>query len=111
MWDHLLIGGHAATLTPGQTPYAGATEPDQLVIAEGRILALADDGQQAEKFVRVHSLETGLPQTLPLADIGNAVERRLDTGCVRSAETSEGRIAAPRRRVVALRTHLRWWCC
>jgi outer membrane protein assembly factor BamB len=49
--------------------YAGATKPGQLVIAEGRILALADSaiGQPGlppnEKYVRVHSLETGQPLT------------------------------------------------
>lgn len=36
-------------------PYMGATQEDQLLISEGRILALSDGGQ----FVRVHSLETG----------------------------------------------------
>jgi hypothetical protein len=49
-------------------PYTGAARPDQLVIAEGRILALADGGPQAgmaaDKYVRLHSLETGL--ALPL---------------------------------------------
>jgi hypothetical protein len=39
-----------------------ATQPDQLLIAEGRILALADDG--SGKYVRVHSLETGQPVPL-----------------------------------------------
>ena len=51
-----------------QPPYTGATRPDQLVIAEGRILALADGGPQIgvapDKYVRLHSLETG--QALPL---------------------------------------------
>jgi hypothetical protein len=51
-----------------QPPYTGATRPDQLVIAEGRILALADGGPQIgvtpDKYVRLHSLETGL--ALPL---------------------------------------------
>ena len=51
-----------------QPPYTGATRPDQLVIAEGRILALADAGPNIgvspDKYVRLHSLETGMP--LPL---------------------------------------------
>jgi hypothetical protein len=51
-----------------QPPYTGATRPDQLVIAEGRILALADGGPQIgvtpDKYVRLHSLETG--HALPL---------------------------------------------
>jgi hypothetical protein len=53
---------------PQQPPYTGATRPDQLIIAEGRILALADGGPQIgvtpDKYVRLHSLETGL--ALPL---------------------------------------------
>ena len=36
MWDHLLIGGHAATMTPGQTPY-GAVRDAALAIEGGRI--------------------------------------------------------------------------
>ena len=36
MWDHLLIGGHAATLTPCQTPY-GAVRDAALAIQDGRI--------------------------------------------------------------------------
>ena len=36
MWDHLLIGGHAATLRPGQTPY-GAVRDAALAIQDGRI--------------------------------------------------------------------------
>ena len=65
------------TAQPGQMPFLGATAPDQIVIAEGRILALADDGN--EKFVRVHSLETGQPQTVT-TEAGQAVERRLGAG-------------------------------
>ncbi|HET6251407.1 MAG TPA: PQQ-binding-like beta-propeller repeat protein [Tepidisphaeraceae bacterium] len=42
--------------------FKNATQPDQLLIAEGRILALADDG--SIKYVRVHSLETGQPVPL-----------------------------------------------
>jgi hypothetical protein len=43
-------------------PFAGCTQPDQLLITEGLILALSDNGQ----FVRVHSLETGLTRSQPL---------------------------------------------
>ncbi|HWE92613.1 MAG TPA: PQQ-binding-like beta-propeller repeat protein [Tepidisphaeraceae bacterium] len=46
----------------GLPPFGGATQPDQLLISEGRILALADNG--SEKYVRVHSLETGQPVPL-----------------------------------------------
>ncbi len=47
-------------------PRLGAqTQPDQLVIAEGRILALANNG--TDNYVRVHSLETGNPIPLKIA--------------------------------------------
>ncbi|MDB5289757.1 MAG: outer rane biosis protein BamB [Phycisphaerales bacterium] len=46
----------------GLPPFGNATQPDQLLISEGRILALADNG--SEKYVRVHSLETGQPVPL-----------------------------------------------
>ena len=65
-----------------------ASGPDQLVIAEGRILALADDGAQnggqggTPKSVRVYSLETGNPVPLRFASPqGNAeVDRVLSAG-------------------------------
>ena len=41
-----------------------ATLPDQLLIAEGRILALADDEARSVRYVRIHSLETGQPVRL-----------------------------------------------
>ncbi|HWE04983.1 MAG TPA: PQQ-binding-like beta-propeller repeat protein [Tepidisphaeraceae bacterium] len=46
-----------------------STLPDQLLISEGRILALADDQQQSVqqqsvRYVRIHSLETGQPVPL-----------------------------------------------
>ena len=51
-----------------QPPFTGAVRPEQLVVSEGRILALADGGPQIglspDKYVRLHSLETGL--ALPL---------------------------------------------
>ena len=54
---------------PNVNLYAGATQPGQLLISEGRILALADSGgmqnvQANIKYVRVHSLETGQPVQL-----------------------------------------------
>lgn len=64
----------------GTPPYVGATEPDQLLIADGRILALSDNG--SEKYVSLYSLETGLPIPLkfrsPLGD--KEVDRRLTAG-------------------------------
>jgi hypothetical protein len=47
---------------PGISLFEKANLPDQLLIAEGRILAFADDG--TIKYVRVHSLETGQPVPL-----------------------------------------------
>jgi PQQ-like domain len=52
-----------------QAVFAGASQPGQLLISEGRILAVADNYgvgvlQVQEKYVRVHSLETGQSLTL-----------------------------------------------
>jgi outer membrane protein assembly factor BamB len=48
---------------PNTSPFRAGDDapsrPDQLLIAEGRILALADDG--GHRVVRIHSLETGQP--------------------------------------------------
>jgi outer membrane protein assembly factor BamB len=58
--DREVIAGNGTT--PFRVGDDAASAPDQLVIAEGRILALADEG--ARKIVRVHSLETGNPVPL-----------------------------------------------
>ncbi|HXE53014.1 MAG TPA: PQQ-binding-like beta-propeller repeat protein, partial [Tepidisphaeraceae bacterium] len=69
--------------TPGQATFFGLTDPDQLLISEGRIVALTDTGNMpdrgGEKYVRLYSLETGNPLML---DIGNGqqVERALSAG-------------------------------
>jgi outer membrane protein assembly factor BamB len=69
-----------------QPPYTGATRPDQLVIAEGRVLALADAGPQIgvtpDKYVRLHSLETGLalPLKFKTGKGDEEVDRVLTTG-------------------------------
>lgn len=47
----------------GPPPFVGATQPDQLQISEGRILALADSG--GGKFINLYSLETGYSLKLP----------------------------------------------
>jgi hypothetical protein len=71
---------------PQQLLYTGATRPDQLVIAEGRILALADGGPQIgvtpDKYVRMHSLETGLalPLRFKTGKGDEEVDRVLTTG-------------------------------
>ena len=41
-----------------------STQPDQLLISEGRILALAADEGRQVWYVRIHSLETGQPVRL-----------------------------------------------
>jgi outer membrane protein assembly factor BamB/tetratricopeptide (TPR) repeat protein len=73
---------------PGQVqgvpPFLNATAPDQLIIAEGRILALAETGSpqtgSLKKFVRVHSLETGQPIMLRVPEDGGMVDLQLQTG-------------------------------
>jgi outer membrane protein assembly factor BamB/tetratricopeptide (TPR) repeat protein len=52
-------------ISPFRVADGAASGPDQLVIAEGRILALADEG--GRRVVRVHSLETGNPIPLRFA--------------------------------------------
>ena len=55
----------------GQASFLNLTAPNQLVICEGRILALTDsgDGNHAgEKFVRIFSLETGEPVVLQFGE-------------------------------------------
>lgn len=79
----------------GQPIYVGATQADQLVIAEGRILALADNAPGAGalppgvavvpnfKWVRIHSLETGQPLTLRYTGADGShkeIDRILTTG-------------------------------
>jgi outer membrane protein assembly factor BamB len=65
----------------GTLPFLNAVAPDQLVIAEGRILALAETGNNNlganKKFVRVHSLETGAPLTLRVPQDGQMVDVQL----------------------------------
>jgi outer membrane protein assembly factor BamB/tetratricopeptide (TPR) repeat protein len=67
--------------TSGAPPYVGAMEADQLVIADGRILALSDNG--SEKYINLYSLETGQPITLRYRNPqgGNQeIDRRLTAG-------------------------------
>lgn len=54
--------------------YAGAAQPDQLLITEGRILAVTHNG----KFVSIHSLETGKLLDYQNED-GRRAEARLST--------------------------------
>jgi len=57
-------------------PFAAATEPGHLMISEGRILAMSENG----KFVRLHSTEDGKP--LRLRTSGREVDARLGTGAL-----------------------------
>jgi outer membrane protein assembly factor BamB len=86
--DREIIG--AASLPLFKNGDGAASGPDQLVIAEGRILALADDAAQSgapqgggtPKSVRVYSLETGNPVPLRFeSPQGNTeVDRVLSAG-------------------------------
>lgn len=68
---------------PGLPLYAGATQPGQLVVSEGRILAVADSGSTQglppnEKYVRIHSLETGQPLQLQYEVAADGTKRKID---------------------------------
>ncbi len=54
-------------------PYNGGTGEDQLLVGEGRILSLSDNGQ----FIRVNLLENGQPLAKPLATGANDWKTRL----------------------------------
>lgn len=79
-WDQR---GIERVTTQPQWTFNALTAPDQLVIAEGRILALTDssgDGARpGEKFVRLYSLETGEPITLSFNQ-GQQVDKALSVG-------------------------------
>jgi hypothetical protein len=84
--DRDVTGGGLPGQAAGVPPFLNATGPDQLVIAEGRILALADTGSgvpagQPKKYVRLYSLETGQPITLriPQQDGAGMVDVQLNT--------------------------------
>jgi len=67
---------------PGQASFLNLNRPDQLVISEGRILAVSDSGnvdRAGEKYIRLYSLETGEPIMLNFAG-GQQVERALSIG-------------------------------
>ena len=67
---------------PGQGNFLNLNKPDQLVISEGRVLALSDSGnvdRGGEKYIRLYSLETGEPIMLNFAG-GPQVERALSIG-------------------------------
>jgi len=82
-----------------QGTFYGMTQPDQLAISEGRVIALTDTGgPQGQKFVRLYSLETGEPVTLKYAD-GQQMERALSANST-SAEVAL-RVVGPRLYVIA----------
>jgi hypothetical protein len=70
-------GGVVPSDSTNPMPFRNASGPDQLIISEGRILALADmgsgqlndhNGFGGTKYVRLHSLETGQAITLKVSD-------------------------------------------
>jgi tetratricopeptide (TPR) repeat protein len=79
-WDSPERDAPAGGMVPSDAvnpmPFRNASGPDQLIISEGRILALADMGSAqvndrglgGMKYVRVHSLETGQAITLKVSD-------------------------------------------
>ena len=97
-WDQRAI---EKTLPAGQASFMGLSGADQLIISEGRALAVSDsgDGQRAgEKFVRPYSIETGEPVMLNFSD-GQQMEKALSIG-TKSADVSL-RMVGPRLYVVA----------
>lgn len=97
-WDQRAI---EKVLPAGQASFMGLTGPDQLIISEGRALAVSDsgDGQRAgEKFVRPYSIETGEPVMLNFSD-GQQMEKALSIG-TKSADVSL-RMVGPRLYAVA----------
>ena len=105
--DRDVTGGGLPGQAPGVLPYPNATGPDQLLIAEGRILALAESGNGQtgtnKKYVRVHSLETGQPITLRIPQEGGGmVDLQLDAG-TESWEVKL-RVIGPRLYVINPRT-------
>ena len=90
-----------AVAPPGQASFLGLNKPDQLVICEGRILAVSDSGNAdhaGEKYIRLYSLETGQPIMLNFAG-GQQVERALSIGS-KSADVAL-RVVGPRVYAVA----------
>jgi len=61
---------------PGRRVYDGAVLPDHLLIQDGRVIVLSDEGQ----FVRMHSLQTGRLIRYPIGEGGREVEALLATG-------------------------------
>jgi outer membrane protein assembly factor BamB len=68
----------------GVQPFINATGPDQLLIAEGRILALAEVSNvpvgNNVKAVRLHSLETGQPISLRVPQEDGTIDLQLGVG-------------------------------
>lgn len=86
---------------PGQGNFLNLNKPDQLVISEGRILAVSDSGnvdRGGEKYIRLYSLETGETIMLNFAG-GPQIERALSVGTKLSDVTL--RVIGPRVYAVA----------
>lgn len=79
-WDQRAI---EKVVTPAQgASFFGLIARDQLIISEGRALAVTDSGEgvrPGEKFVRLYSIETGEPVMLSFSD-GSQLEKALSIG-------------------------------
>jgi outer membrane protein assembly factor BamB len=97
-WDQRAI---EKLLPAGQASFSGMIGADQLIISEGRALAVADSGDGAragEKFVRPYSIETGEPVMLNFSD-GQQLEKAMSVGS-KSPDISL-RMVGPRLYIVA----------
>ena len=86
---------------PSQGTFNGMTGPDQLLISEGRVVALTDSGSvgaSGEKYARIYSIETGEPIMLNFGQ-GQQVERALSAGS--KARDVSLRMIGPRLYLVA----------
>lgn len=64
--------------TPGRRIFQNAIHPDQLKIADGRVLIVSNEGTD-KPFVRLHSLETGRPIRYAQGPGGQEIDAPLQT--------------------------------
>lgn len=89
------------SLPQGQASFLGLIGQNQLIISEGRVLAVSDSGEgmrPGEKFVRPYSIETGEPVMLNYSD-GQQLEKALSIG-TKSADVTL-RMVGPRLYAIA----------
>ena len=78
--DDVVTHDHAVRGRGGAPPFLFSTAPDQLVVADGRILAVSDAGHQAteqgaaQQRVLAFSLADASPVTFESPEVGRAVE-------------------------------------